>query len=461
MSHIDEHTLELFILCSASVSNRRDAITKHLEECAGCRELAAEIERYYHDAADEVRNGKAPSERVPGLPLRVRPGLTPVWQAPHSSVAFPLRRPRRIIRDWTRRHPVASVSGTIVLAVGIVAIAGLILTSLTKHRSLAYFHINPAQQVLEAYDQNRKILWTVPGVGLSNDATGQRSGALHEVQIGTIEGRTGTVLVTTLPLVAGTHPGEWALRIFNEDGTLVLEQSLDRMIQYRGRRYDSKFGGGWVWLNGKDIFYYASNHRSPCYVARLRGDGTVVGEYWHHGALPVGNAIPFGSTQKPVLVLAGEDDYGDSLNTSFAAVTILDPDRMAGTAQSSQTPGYGLPAAQCEEYYLRFPKTDIEGAIDGTSAVVGVSYVEADGIGFMCDVRANGAKVTSFEYLFSRSMVPLEVKSISGGKSVHDKLKEEGKVSSTFDKKYLEKLEKEILFWDGRRWSVTPIGVCQ
>ncbi len=49
MNHIDEETLELYVLESEEISTRRAEIEAHLRECAGCDALRKEIEEFYSE----------------------------------------------------------------------------------------------------------------------------------------------------------------------------------------------------------------------------------------------------------------------------------------------------------------------------------------------------------------------------------------------------------------------------
>ncbi len=47
MQHIDEHIIELYVLGSELVEERRDEIERHFAECHGCRALADQIQAFY------------------------------------------------------------------------------------------------------------------------------------------------------------------------------------------------------------------------------------------------------------------------------------------------------------------------------------------------------------------------------------------------------------------------------
>lgn len=70
MSHIDEHTLELFILEASEVAEQHDAIASHLRRCPACSALSAEIAEFYELTAIHYSDRPATDEagKISGLP---------------------------------------------------------------------------------------------------------------------------------------------------------------------------------------------------------------------------------------------------------------------------------------------------------------------------------------------------------------------------------------------------------
>jgi len=50
MTHIDEHTLELFVLGAKEVQRRKKTIEAHLKKCEGCRTLVRTMTEFYANA---------------------------------------------------------------------------------------------------------------------------------------------------------------------------------------------------------------------------------------------------------------------------------------------------------------------------------------------------------------------------------------------------------------------------
>jgi hypothetical protein len=85
MGHIDEHTIELFVLRSGKLSEATRAdIASHLETCAGCRSLADTLKEFYGEFGAETRTMEGSvehvMERIYPLPSAVR--LTPYRPRP-------------------------------------------------------------------------------------------------------------------------------------------------------------------------------------------------------------------------------------------------------------------------------------------------------------------------------------------------------------------------------------------
>ena len=108
MTHIDEHTLELFVLDSSEIENRRTEIEAHLKECAGCAALHQEMMEYYNQV-EQIRDKRA---QATSQALTVRSMLvkTDPFAAPLSEI--PKTVPVRVVL-FIIRHPAESSVGII------------------------------------------------------------------------------------------------------------------------------------------------------------------------------------------------------------------------------------------------------------------------------------------------------------------------------------------------------------
>lgn len=56
MHHIDEHTIELYILGYELEKEQITEIETHLKECHGCRKLAGQMETFYRNAEENFHH---------------------------------------------------------------------------------------------------------------------------------------------------------------------------------------------------------------------------------------------------------------------------------------------------------------------------------------------------------------------------------------------------------------------
>lgn len=61
MNHVDEKTIELYVLDSGQMKSHRPAIAKHLKHCKGCAALHEEIAEYYA-GVDDLQRAQAKNQ---------------------------------------------------------------------------------------------------------------------------------------------------------------------------------------------------------------------------------------------------------------------------------------------------------------------------------------------------------------------------------------------------------------
>jgi hypothetical protein len=52
---------------------------------------------------------------------------------------------------------------------------------------------------------------------------------------------------------------------------------------------------------------------------------------------------------------------------TYGVMAVLDPSKIIGDTESKASLGFGFPAAECERYYLRFPRSDVDIALKSQS----------------------------------------------------------------------------------------------
>jgi hypothetical protein len=215
--------------------------------------------------------------------------------------------------------------------------------------------------------------------------------------------------------------------------------------------------------DGKQELLLIANH-SPSFPGVLTmidpADGSEHGEYLH-----AGNIMD--------LVMAdvdadGHDEIvGCAVNNAFnrAAVFCLDGGRIAG--HSPNLPAYepdNIPRAN-ERCYLLLPRTVVGEsyrsvrdnnsaltiAVEACNRSISVSVDDGAGIG--------PAVILNFTFGFD-----LRIRHIAQGDTydaMASDLVRKGILRSVPDRRYFERLQKTIRYWDGRRWSTTPVSPLQ
>src|SRR5208283_1247134 len=138
MTHIDEHTLELFVLGAKEVQRRRKTIEAHLKKCEGCRTLVRTMTEFYANA-DAYRKSQpqsqpqTDSQALIRIPTAIEPTYDPYYSTFKTPV--PVRVPRTFLQhisSYANQNPVKSVIGSFALLIGLALIFNFILKTVFK-----------------------------------------------------------------------------------------------------------------------------------------------------------------------------------------------------------------------------------------------------------------------------------------------------------------------------------------
>lgn len=479
MKHIDEHTLELFVLGAKEVRSRSRSINNHLARCSGCRETVRRLRALYADIDAELAKNEEVhidlSRQIVPLsrdleiwtePVRSLREIPPSDLAIYSEPGLALLW--RKIRSVIKWHPVISSS------FGFAFVASIILASIYLFNNTSapsYYYYNTSQNNLNVYSSHNKLLWTLP---VSNVAQAQEFEHAANVAYTTIADLYGMRRDVITSLLVENEKAPAPLSIFDSKGQLVRRFTFPATpVSFKGIRYYDSFGAGNIVqcrtpFGFHDLFVASSvggsgpsYGRSPSILWRLSSNLSVLGEYWHYGCFKA-YTVPEKDRASSLMVLVGTDDMSEDSAGTFTFVAVIDPTKLTGSYESSATPGFGLAKSPTELYYIKLPVTDLQRAtgLQTASMMEGVSGDSLFYVGVRSHYDLTPPGSYGFDYVFGvKDMGVRQVKYVAPTEQTYAMLKREGKVRGTFGEEYLEDLKDGVEYWDGKEWEKTPTKI--
>ena len=184
----------------------------------------------------------------------------------------------------------------------------------------------------------------------------------------------------------------------------------------------------------------------PCQVALLDARGKVEGEYWNAGYLMEAKRGDVDGDGAKELVLGG-------VNNEYArgCIVVFEGGRLSG-GSPQEAPAYRWRdiGPGSEAAYILFPKTDVHAAIRKVGDPVNYFWVhEGDGL----------TAVTVEAQVFYDLDKTLALRNVGLGndfKTLHERFRLEGKVSSVPDEAYRKALGESILYRTNGTWTARP-----
>lgn len=460
MKHLDEHTLDLLAIKGGRAANHDREVEEHLAECSRCRQMLEKITAYYAEAEAEARKHvEDRNSNVRSVTRRRRTEPAPNFSVPrrfsprYVEISFPSmwHRAGRYVSD----HPVVSS----FLAAALIGACFLLFSYINARRAnISYYYYNRAGHRLEAYSASNKLLWSLPSFALPPDLKNDKRILTKMTTVTDLNGDGRNEIVTIVPI--GNEAPRTNVKVIDSRASIVKTFTFGKMnVSYKGVHYDTPFGPTAIFKetmpDGKpNLFVIANNRRSPNVLARLDGNLKIIGEYWHYGAM---GAYPIrgfdGSTRE--LILTGCHDVDDMQGKGYDFMAILDPSRLIGDGESSATQGFGFKPSPAEQYYIRFPLTDMGEATNQRLHALPLGW-PSDSVIYVAlqtDFPITSTRFFGFTYVFNRrNMSVREVKFIMHTPRTYGMLKREGKVHGTFDEQYLDNLKNGVRYWNGKEW---------
>jgi len=452
MKHINEETLELFILESPDVAEQRDAIEAHLASCAGCAALHHEIAEYYAD----VRAEQDERERATSQALTVR---SLVVKIPTYTEFGPLSQiqktwPARIVL-FVIRHPLASAVGTLG-TIGLFSLALLTLAPKDLFKDTNPAYARAKEEYLITYNKEGEVLWKKHiGIGYDIDKLNE----LKPDEYLTTVDVNGDGKREIIALFRIDSPMNRYLICYSADGTERWRYEFRRKMVFGTEAFSdiydfkSMIVGDFDKDGKTEIIAVASSAGYyPTVILKVDAStGHLLSEYWSSGNINQVAHRDFDGDGVEELFFAGVNNGYDR-----AMLLVLDPRNFSGhtPAPATHTP-HGIPEGT-EKYYTLFPR-------GGLQKVADQKRNNSRALEFLTDssfMVAVGELVDNKYYVelyhFNRSMACWKVDWQDLAMALHLKLLAEGKLTRKPDSAYYEELRRGVQYWDGEKFVSGP-----
>jgi|WetSurMetagenome_2_1015567.scaffolds.fasta_scaffold04287_7 hypothetical protein len=461
MQHIEQHILELFVLGSDTVAQRRVEIEAHLAGCHGCRTLVEQMEGSYRDADARFRE-------LQERPVAAEEAMERVRQKPaprYESAAAPGRNYKPVTRFQrvqylVRRHPVIAGSGTFAVFALLALLIWMPRREQPKDTNPFQVFLNADVGKFEVLNRDREQIWELPASGLPGLNAREQSSGLKYSVVADLDGDGKNEVITTVPVAGIGTTGLPVLAVFSAKKEVLFRRPYEGSVVFRGTEYVEPFGFHHLVVSDSqvtgshEIVVQIDNGRSTNALLRISGGNNIVGEYWHFGAIHALYAEDVNDDGKPELVACGQNDVGENGGERFAFLAVIDPAKITGKTESACTPGFGFARSQAELLYMRFPETDLNRAFRSSAFSERMCTNPAQAHARM--VWFAGAKdstnALAFEYVLLGDFACTEVKSTDQTNRLHEQLAQQGRVKGKIDSTYLENLRKGVRYFDGKEW---------
>ncbi len=450
MKHYSEHILDLFVRNSNLISDSSAEIESHLSVCVGCRTVAENLREFYL-LAEEDKKLLASGDETDDA-LIVQPGYIrtrPLVRITEKN-ALPVR-----LWQYARHRPFATT-------MSMFALTAILLFTLRQFGAIndtnpVEFNYSTGEKKIMVYNKNGIQLWSVSvkDLGPAEDFNVLHRRAKFDLLLD-IDHDGKNEFLTTRFLVAQPTDGVRKLNIVNSDGSyrrsIVL--SLDT-IHFRSLQYSRPFEPTFLLFDSttQSLFIAASNLRSPWVLQRYDRSLSLLSEYWHFGGIQFGQ-VDINNDGRQEIALYGKNDVDDVTMNDFPFLTILDPSKITDVKEDAATQGFGLTASDAAIMSIRFPSPDISLALKRNPAAVHILNENNEGFDVFVAVEYKpGEPLTGLEYHYSKSLARITgARWNTGFEAFHQKLKQEGRISSAFGEQYLEELATKVAYWNGKNW---------
>jgi hypothetical protein len=249
-----------------------------------------------------------------------------------------------------------------------------------------------------------------------------------------------------------TQLGEGKLFCFNHKGKILWDFESGRELKYGEKIYAQDYriyGFEAIDLNHDgtlEIVVIAYHYPDfPTQLVVLNSDGKIIGEYWNSGQLKDLVSVDLEEDGRMEIVMA-------AMNNEYARPSLIVFDALSIRGSSPQKKNYykckDLEAGT-EKYYILFPQVDI--------ALLDALMESLSQIDVLKNKRlAVTASICRIIYEFDFKLRLQNIRLSHGTQIMHKKAVSEGKVTSVLNEDYKNGLEKDFLYFDGKKWVLEP-----
>jgi hypothetical protein len=174
--------------------------------------------------------------------------------------------------------------------------------------------------------------------------------------------------------------------------------------------------------------------------------GGLTGEYWHFGHISEVVNCDLDGDGVDEIVACGPNGVHNQ-----TSLVVLDPRGMNGQAPLQEERRSKDFSVGTEKYYVSLPRSDLRMASAGLRPEVGRLHMTAERTLSLTSSETFGGTAYGLIFEFDRSMRCISVRPTDDFLGFHQKLQRDGVLKERVDAKYLEKLRKEVQYWDGEK----------
>jgi hypothetical protein len=445
MNHLSEHTLERYLFDDGSIDSQRQSIEDHLNVCSQCSDAFREIRSYYDLLEQTPKQLEAGNESSFGIVVQspIRSGISI-----HDSRSLPQR-----LWQFAKRRPVVASAWSFVLMFFMYSGIEPYVRKLDDNP--VNYRYNEANNMMELFNSRDEMLWSVPiNSAASFNAIKSRRGVEY-VELRDLDGDKKNEIITSLDLTF--EKNFRTLRVYRSDRSEMfsLDTLAPQKIQFRSIEYQKQFfsvGFKTVNVNGKtNIFMLSNNGRSPQFIARIDHQGKIIGRYWHYGQIGMIEAMDVDRDGDEEIVVLGMNDTPFP-DITFGVMAVLDPAKIVGNTESKATRGFGFPVSECEIMIVRFPRSDVDIALQSQS-VPDILLKEGNVLSIYLRTNELKTGVYNFEYSFLNGIDLVSVKGSDPCARIYDQLKKDGLVHKSYGDSLFEELKRSVTYFNGTDWQ--------